>query len=207
MIEGLNFIGGAWVPAHSGATFTRANPADPTDVIGTFPASGPDDVQRAVDGLVKAAPDWADTAPERRAAILEAAAAQLESRSAELIAELVREEGKTVTEATMEVGRTPSNLRFYAAEATRASGVTLPSAGDALVYTLREPIGIVAAITPWNFPLNIPSRKLGPALAVGDPVLFKPSELTPLMGQRLVEALLAGGLPPGVIALVRSIPW
>lgn len=204
MIEGLNFIGGTWVPAQSGATFTRVNPADPTDVIGTFPASGPQDVARAVDGLVHAAPEWADTSPERRAAILEAAAAQLESRSAALIAELVREEGKTVAEATMEVGRTPSNLRFYAAEATRVGGVTLPTAGDALVYTLREPIGIVGAITPWNFPLNIPSRKLGPALAVGDPVLFKPSELTPLMGQRLVEALLAGGLPPGVIALVQG---
>ena len=76
--------------------------------------------------------------------------------------------------------------------------------GANLVFTLREPVGIVGAITPWNFPLNIPSRKLGPALAAGNPVLFKPSELTPLMGQRLVEALLAGGLPPNVIALVQG---
>jgi aldehyde dehydrogenase (NAD+) len=204
MIDGLNFIGGAWVPAQSGRTFTRANPADPSDVIGTFPASGAEDVGNAVDALEKAAPEWAATTPERRAAILESAAAHLEARSAELIAELVREEGKTVAEATMEVGRTPSNLRFYAGEATRAAGRTLPAAGDTLVYTVREPIGIVGAITPWNFPLNIPSRKLGPALAVGDPVLFKPSELTPLMGQRLVEALLAGGLPPGALALVQG---
>ncbi|MGU3497835.1 aldehyde dehydrogenase family protein [Mycobacterium sp. C31M] len=204
MIEGHNFIGGQWVPALSGATFTRANPADPTDVIGTFPDSDAEDVRRAVDALEQAAPAWAATAPERRAAILEAAAAQLESRSAELIGELVREEGKTLTEATMEVSRTPMNLRFYAAEANRSGGVTLPAAGSTLVYTLREPIGIVGAITPWNFPLNIPSRKLGPALAVGNPVLFKPSEITPLMGQRLVEALLAGGLPPEVIALVQG---
>ncbi|ABM12162.1 aldehyde dehydrogenase family protein [Mycolicibacterium vanbaalenii] len=204
MIEGLNYIGGAWVPAQSGRTFTRANPADPADVIGTFPASDADDVRNAVDALEKAAPEWAATAPERRASILESAAAQLESRSEALIAELVREEGKTVAEATMEVTRTPSNLRFYAAEATRAAGMTFPAAGDTMVYTVREPVGIVGAITPWNFPLNIPSRKLGPALAVGDPVLFKPSELTPLMGQRLVEALLAGGLPPGVLALVHG---
>ena len=204
MIEGSNFIDGSWVPALSGRTFTRHNPADPADVIGSFPASGPDDVAVAVDALAKAAPEWAAGAPERRAAILESAAAHLESRSAQLIAELVREEGKTVAEATMEVSRTPANLRFYAAEATRNGGATYPVAGPTLVYTLREPVGIVGAITPWNFPLNIPSRKLGPALAVGNPVLFKPSEITPLMGQRLVEALLDGGLPPSAIALVQG---
>jgi alpha-ketoglutaric semialdehyde dehydrogenase len=204
MIEGSNFINGDWVPAQSGATFTRRNPADPSDVIGTFPASGPEDVHTAVDMLEKAAPEWAATSPETRATILEAAAAQLESRSEELIAELIREEGKTVAEATMEVSRTPKNLRFYAAEATRAVGATYPIAGETLLYTVREPVGIVGAITPWNFPLNIPSRKLGPALALGNPVLFKPSEITPLMGQRLVEALLAGGLPANVIALVQG---
>ncbi|MGH3640649.1 MAG: aldehyde dehydrogenase family protein [Mycobacterium sp.] len=204
MVEGANFVDGRWLPAASGETFERRNPADQDDVVGTFPASGEADVRAAVDALDKAAPEWAASAPERRAAILESAAAQLESRSAELIAELVREEGKTTAEATMEVSRTPANLRFYAGEATRTTGDTYPAAGTGLVYTLREPVGIVAAITPWNFPLNIPSRKLGPALAAGNPVLFKPSEVTPLMGQRLVEALLAGGLPPTAIALVQG---
>ncbi|WP_099021837.1 aldehyde dehydrogenase family protein [Mycolicibacterium palauense] len=204
MIEGANFIAGSWVSALSGRTFTRCNPADPHDVLGRFPASGPEDVQLAVEALDKAAPEWAASPPERRAAILDAAAAHLESRAEQLLAELVREEGKTVAEARVEVSRTPANLRFYAAEATRAAGTTHAAAGDALVYTLREPVGIVGAITPWNFPLNIPSRKLGPALALGNPVLFKPSEITPLMGQRLVEALLAGGLPPEVIALVQG---
>ena len=204
MVDGANFIDGRWVPAASGSTFQRCNPADPDDVVGTFPASGPADVRAAVDALDKAAPEWADVAPERRAAILESAAAQLESSSTVLIAELVREEGKTTAEATMEVSRTPANLRFYAGEATRTTGSTYPAAGANLVFTLREPVGIVGAITPWNFPLNIPSRKLGPALAAGNPVLFKPSEVTPLMGQRLVEALLAGGLPPNAIALVQG---
>ncbi len=104
----------------------------------------------------------------------------------------------------MEVSRTPMNLRFYAGEALRATGATFPAPGSTTIYTVREPIGIVGAITPWNFPLNIPSRKLGPALAAGNTVLFKPSEITPLMGQRLVEALLAGGLPAGAIALVQG---
>ena len=204
MVQGANFIDGSWVPAASGSVFERRNPADPSDVVGTFPASGPADVSAAVDALEKAAPEWAATSPERRAAILGSAADHLESRAAELIAELVREEGKTVAEAKMEVGRTPANLRFYAGEATRTLGATYPAAGPNLVYTLREPVGIVGAITPWNFPLNIPSRKVGPALAAGNPLLFKPSEITPLMGQRLVEALLAGGLPPAAIALIQG---
>ncbi|AKS35709.1 aldehyde dehydrogenase family protein [Mycolicibacterium goodii] len=203
-VEGANFIDGQWVPAASGRTFARYNPADPDDLVGTFPASDDVDVRTAVDALDKAAPEWAATPPERRAAILEAAATQLESRAQALIDELVREEGKTVAEATMEVTRTPANLRFYAGEALRCTGATYPVAGEALVYTLREPVGIVGAITPWNFPFNIPSRKLGPALAAGNPVLYKPSEITPLMGQRLVEALLDGGLPPSALALVQG---
>ncbi|MDV3127557.1 aldehyde dehydrogenase family protein [Mycobacterium sp. 21AC1] len=199
-----NFIDGQWIPAVSGRTFQRHNPADPDQVIGSFPASDAADVSAAVDALEKAAPEWAATAPERRAAILESAATHIESRADALIAELVAEEGKTTAEATMEISRTPANLRFYAGEATRCTGTTYPVAGEGLVYTLREPVGIVGAITPWNFPFNIPSRKIGPALAAGNPVLFKPSEITPLMGQRLVEALLAGGLPPTVIALVQG---
>lgn len=177
-VEGANFIDGQWIPAASGRTFARHNPADPDDLVGVFPASDGVDVRTAVDALDKAAPEWAATPPERRAAILEAAAVQLESRAAELIAELIREEGKTTAEATMEVSRTPANLRFYAGEALRSTGTTYPAPGEGLVYTLREPVGIVGAITPWNFPFNIPSRKLGPALAAGNPVLYKPSELT-----------------------------
>ncbi|MFZ2173214.1 MAG: aldehyde dehydrogenase family protein [Rhodococcus sp. (in: high G+C Gram-positive bacteria)] len=204
MIEGFNYIDGQWVPSASGATFERRNPADRSDVIGVFPDSTSADVDVAVTALAKAAPQWAATPPERRGAILEAAAAHLEARAGELIGELIREEGKTRAEATMEVSRTPMNLRFYAGEALRTTGSTYPTPGEGLVITLREPVGIVGAITPWNFPLNIPSRKLGPALAAGNVVLFKPSELTPLMGQRLVEALLAGGLPAGAIALVQG---
>ncbi|MEV6140032.1 aldehyde dehydrogenase family protein [Nocardia sp. NPDC051990] len=204
MIHGQNYIDGHWVPAHSGATFERRNPADRSDVIGVFPRSDASDVKAAVSALAKAAQGWAATPPERRAAILEGAATHLEQHAESLVEELVREEGKTVAEATMEVSRTPMNFRYYAAEALRTTGATYPSPGDGLVMTLREPVGIVGAITPWNFPLNIPSRKLGPALAAGNVVVFKPSELTPLMGQRLVEALLAAGLPGNAIALVQG---
>ncbi|MCF8570978.1 aldehyde dehydrogenase family protein [Gordonia sp. HY002] len=203
-VVGANLVGGDWVQAASGAVFGSVEPADPRRVVGTFPESSAEDVRAAVDGLKEAAPEWAATSPECRASILEAAADALESRAAQLIEEMSREEGKTRAEASVEVGRTPMNLRFYAAEAMRSGGQTFPAANGTLVYTVREPVGLVGAITPWNFPLNIPSRKIGPALAAGDTVLFKPSELTPLMGQRLVEALIAGGLPPSAIALVQG---
>ncbi|MFB4297116.1 aldehyde dehydrogenase family protein [Actinomadura sp. NTSP31] len=202
--EGLNFIGGEWVPASSGVTFRRHNPADLGDVVGEFPESSAADVERAVKGAVEGAAEWGATAAEKRADVLEAAARWLEDRAGDLVGELVREEGKTRAEAAMEISRTPRNLRFYAAEAHRIAGESHPSADGGLVYTRREPVGVVGAITPWNFPLNIPSRKLGPALAAGNAVVFKPSPVTPLLAQRLVEALLAGGLPAKAIALVHG---
>jgi aldehyde dehydrogenase (NAD+) len=126
------------------------------------------------------------------------------ARADDLAVELVREEGKTLAEARMETRRTPQNLRMYAGEALRLYGESVAGAAGSMVVTLRKPVGVVAAITPWNFPLNIPSRKLGPALAAGNGVVFKPSELTPLLGQRLVEALLEAGVPGSALALVHG---
>ncbi|MEV4835280.1 aldehyde dehydrogenase family protein [Nonomuraea sp. NPDC049486] len=204
--EGRNLIGGRWVPALSGETFTRRNPADVDDVVGAFPESSAADVDAAVAAVAGGAAEWAATPAETRARVLEKAADLLEARAAELAAEIVREEGKTLAEASVETRRTPMNLRFHAAEAVRMSGQTYAAPGSALVYTWREPVGVVGAITPWNFPLNIPSRKLGPALAAGNGVVFKPSPLTPLTAQRLVEALLAAGLPARALALVHGGP-
>lgn len=203
-VHGLNFIGSTWCESSTGRRFTRENPADTTDVVGSFPESSAADVDAAVHAITRDAQDWVRSSPESRAAVLMDAAAVLESKAAQLVAELVREEGKTTAEATGEVKRTPSNLRFYAGEAMRISGNTYSSAAAPLVYTRREPVGIVAAITPWNFPLNIPSRKLGPALAAGNAVIFKPSEITPLLGQRMIEALLEAGLPPAAITLLHG---
>ncbi|MFI6603353.1 aldehyde dehydrogenase family protein [Nonomuraea sp. NPDC050536] len=199
----MNLIAGHWTPALSGETFARRNPADPDDVIGEFPQSGRADVAAAVDAVAEGAGAWAAAPADERARVLVRAAELLEVRRAELTAELVREEGKTPAEAAVETSRTPLNLRFYAAEAHRIGGETY-QADSTLVYTWREPVGVVGAITPWNFPLNIPSRKLGPALAAGNGVVFKPSPVTPLTAQRLVEALLAAGVPPGALALVHG---
>ncbi|HWD02138.1 MAG TPA: aldehyde dehydrogenase family protein [Amycolatopsis sp.] len=197
-----NFIGGEW--GGSGTWFDRVNPADTREIVSRAPQSTPDDVAAAVETVAAGYHGWADRGPEFRARVLENAAAALESDPEGLARELVREEGKTLAEARNEVKRTPQNLRFYAGEALRLAGETYPTSDGSLVYTSREPVGVVAAITPWNFPLNLPSRKLGPALAAGNGVVFKPSEVTPLMGQRLVEALLEAGLPAGAIALVHG---
>jgi alpha-ketoglutaric semialdehyde dehydrogenase len=201
-----NYIAGEWVSAASGATFERRSPAATAELVGTFPQSEQADVDAAVGYLAARHGEWADAAPESRADVLHQAADILASSQEELARELVREEGKTLAEARMETRRTPANLRMYAAEALRLTGQTFPSGDGALVLTLRQPVGVVAAITPWNFPLNIPSRKLGPALAAGNAVVFKPSEVTPRLGQRLVEALLAAGVPPSALALVQGGP-
>ena len=199
-----NLIDGEWVESVTGRTQERRNPADTREVVSTFPESDAKDADAAVSAVAAGWQQWADTGPEQRARVLESAAGVLERQQDSLIEELVREEGKTRAEATMEVSRTPMNLRFYAGEAMRTAGVTLPTGDGSLVMTLRAPVGVVAAITPWNFPLNIPSRKLGPALAAGNGVVFKPSEVTPLLGQRLVDALLEGGLPSGAIAVLHG---
>jgi aldehyde dehydrogenase (NAD+) len=199
-----NLVDGEWVESVTGRTRERRNPADTRDLVSTFPESDAKDADAAVSAVAAGWRQWADTGPEQRARVLENAAGVLERQKDSLIEDLVREEGKTRAEATMEVSRTPMNLRFYAGEAMRTAGVTLPSGDGGLVFTLRAPVGVVAAITPWNFPLNIPSRKLGPALAAGNGVVFKPSDVTPLLGQRLVDALIEGGLPPGAIAVLHG---
>ncbi|GAA3725583.1 aldehyde dehydrogenase (NAD+) [Spinactinospora alkalitolerans] len=202
--EGRNYIAGEWVASASGRTFDRRNPADQDDLVGVFPDSTAADSADAVSAVADAAPAWGRVPAPERALVLQRAADILERRADELAVELVREEGKTLAEATAETRRTPQNLRFYAGEALRIAGDSFPSEGQGAVYTTREPVGVVGAVTPWNFPLNIPSRKLGPALAAGNGVVYKPSPVSPLLGQRLVEALLEAGLAPGAIALVQG---
>ena len=199
-----NFVGGQWTGSGSGRTYVRENPADPDEIVVEAPDSDSADVTAGIDHVANGYREWADTAPEARADVLFRAADILAARAEELAVELVREEGKTLAEARVETRRTPQNLRMYAGECLRLHGESIQSADGGLVMTLRQPVGVVAAITPWNFPLNIPSRKIGPALAAGNGVVFKPSEFTPLLGQRLVEALTEAGVPGTALALVHG---
>jgi aldehyde dehydrogenase (NAD+) len=203
-VQCANFIGGEWVGSASGRSYTRENPADLTEQVAVAPDSDAGDVAQAVEHVAAGYHEWAETPPEARADVLMRAADLIAERADDLAVELVREEGKTLAEARMETRRTPQNLRMYAGECLRLYGESTSGAGGSIVLTLRKPVGVVAAITPWNFPLNIPSRKLGPALAAGNGVVFKPSELTPTLGQRLVEALLEAGVPGSALALVHG---
>lgn len=200
----LNYIAGEWRPALSAATFEDRNPADERDLVGLFPDSDAADVADAVAGVATAWPAWAAQSPEVRADVLFRAADLVAQRADSIAAELTREEGKTLTEARNEARRIAANFRLYAGEALRLNGETYPSERGQLVLSVRQPVGVVAVITPWNFPLSMAARKLGPALAAGNGVVFKPSEITPLMGQRLIEVLLDAGLPPKLVALVQG---
>ena len=204
MSNSHNYIGGEWIPSIKGGTLERRNPADDADLIGTFPASGPEDAQAAVAAVEAGRAEWASTAPEKRMQVLDRAADLILGRVDDLARELTREEGKPIAAATMEWTRAAGNLRLYAGEAVRSRGETFPVNGGSLVCSIREPVGIVLVVTPWNFPVAIPSRKIGPALAMGNGVVYKPSEVTPLTGKRLVEILLEAGLPARAIALVQG---
>ena len=199
-----NFVGGQWSGAASGRTRERRNPADSREIVAVDADSSAADVTQAIAFVSDGYHEWADRGPDARAGVLNRAADLLAARADELARDLVREEGKTLAEALNETRRTPANLRMYAAEALRLTGQTFPTGDGSLVFTARQPVGVVAAITPWNFPLNIPSRKLAPALAAGNGVVFKPSELTPGTAEALVRALLEAGLPAGAIALVHG---
>ena len=200
-----NYIGGEWRPAASGETMENRNPANRDELIGLFASSGADDVDAAIGAAEEAYRSWRFSSPMTRANILHKAANILESRIPDVGRELTREEGKTLKEGIGETTRAVQILRYFAGEAQQPSGEHYPSVNPhTLLYTTREPLGVVAVITPWNFPIAIPAWKIAPALAFGNTVVFKPASLTPLTAVRLVEALAEAGLPAGVLNLVTG---
>ncbi len=198
-------IGGDWVDAEGGATFENRNPADTSDLIGLFASATAADAERAVAAATAAFPGWRATPISKRAAALNKAADYLDANAEAFGAELCREEGKLVALAVGEVRRAADTLRFYAVEGQTITGETFPQDdAEMTVYTQREPLGVATVISPWNFPISIPARKIAPALITGNTVVFKPSSEAPLTGVRLAEALQAGGLPAGVLNLVTG---
>lgn len=200
-----NLIGNEPAPSSDGATFQRRNPARPGEVVSVAPQSTAADVTAAVAAAALAWDEWRSSAPTERAQILERAGEILAERAEKTAAELTAEAGKPLAASRNEANRTPRNLALYAAEAIRLTGSTFPSdEPDTVVYSERHPLGVIGVITPWNFPLNLAARKIGPALAAGNSVVFKPSPLTPLMGHRLASALVEAGLPAGVLNVVHG---
>jgi alpha-ketoglutaric semialdehyde dehydrogenase len=200
-----NYIAGEWRSAASGETMENRNPANRDEVVGLFASSGAADVDAAIAAADEAYRGWRFSSPITRANILHKAANILESRIPEVGRELTREEGKTLKEGIGETTRAVQILRYFAGEAQQPSGEHYPSMNPhTLLYTTREPLGVVAVVTPWNFPIAIPAWKIAPALAFGNTVVFKPASLTPLTAVRLVEALDEAGLPAGVLNLVTG---
>lgn len=200
-----NLIGGEWVGASDLASFETRNPAHADEVLATFPSATAADAAQAAAAAAEAFPAWAATPAPARGAILFRAAELLAERLDEVARTLTREEGKTLAEATGEVVRARDILRYFGGEGWRLGGDVLPpNAPHAMLFSRREPLGVVAAITPWNFPIAIPVWKIAPALVYGNAVVFKPASAAPLTALRLVECLVDAGLPAGVLNLVTG---
>lgn len=200
-----NYINGVFMESTSKQTFESRNPSNKEDIVGVFQSSTRVDAMVAIEAAKAAFPAWTMVPPSKRAAILNKAAAILESNIEQLAAELTREEGKTFGDARNEVARSAQTIRYYAVEGQSLSGETFPNDDVAMkVSSEREPLGVVSVITPWNFPLSIPVRKIAPALITGNTVVFKPSSDTPLIAYRLVEAFHLAGIPKGVINFVTG---
>ncbi len=203
MRKHLNFIDGKWVPPQTGSYYETRNPAHPKQVLGEYPSSGESDVLAAITAASKAFPEWKKVPGPQRGALLFRFAQLLESAKEELGKIISLEQGKAIGEAVGEVGRASSEARYIAGEASRTLGNTFPSERPGILcYTVLEPLGVVAAISPWNFPVVAPVRKIAPALACGNTVVVKPASLTPGSAVFLVELLEKAGLAPGVVNLV-----
>jgi aldehyde dehydrogenase (NAD+) len=198
-----NYIDGEWRAPESGLRYPIHNPASPSEPLGEFPSSSAADLEAALAAADVAAPGWAATPGPQRGALLFRFAQLLEDCKRELGRIVTEEMGKTLTEAVGEVGRAAVEARYSAGEASRLEGRTFPSERAGFTCsTVLEPLGVVAAISPWNFPVVTPVRKLAPALACGNTVVFKPASLAPWSAVFVVKLLEAAGIPSGVVNLV-----
>jgi betaine-aldehyde dehydrogenase len=200
LVENL-LIGGARVPAAEGRTFETVNPAT-GEVFRTVAEAGPEDVERAVLAAAHAFEDWGARTPIQRAKVLYRFADLIEQNVDELALIETRDMGMAIGDARWCAGNAAAVMRYYAGAIDKFFGSTIPVDRDGIVLTFREPIGVTALITPWNFPLNIGNWKTAPALAAGNTVVLKPASLSPLSVLRYAELGLEAGLPPGALNVV-----
>lgn len=206
LLRTANLIDGQWIAADDGATFDVRNPAT-GDVLARVPACGAAETGRAIDAAAAALPRWRSLTAKSRAGVLRDWFALIVAHTDELAALMTAEGGKPLSEAKGEVAYGASFVEWFAGEATRTYGESIPSpvAGKRLI-TVRQPVGVCAAITPWNFPLAMITRKVAPALAAGCTVVVKPSEETPLTALALGALAERAGLPAGVLNIVTGDP-
>ena len=200
-----NFIDGTWVPSGSGNLFENRNPSNADDLIGLFQKSTRADVARAIEAAERAYHQWRLVPAPRRAELLFRAARLIAERKEALARDMTREMGKILDETRGDVQEAIDMTFFMAGEGRRQYGQTVPSElRDKFAMSVRQPLGVCGVITPWNFPMAIPSWKIIPALVCGNTVVFKPATLTPLSALNFVTILDEAGVPPGVVNLVTG---
>jgi aldehyde dehydrogenase (NAD+) len=198
-------VDGKWVESQSGKTTERRNPADLSEVIGLVPLSTREETRAAIAAAKEAFTPWRDTPAPVRGRVIAKAAVLMEQQKEELARILTREEGKTLKDSLGEVMKSVNILEFMAGESRRIGGDVLPSElPKNFAYTMKQPLGVVAAITPWNFPVSIPVWKMAPALVAGNTVVFKPATLTAFTGAKVVEIFEQAGIPRGVMNMVAG---
>src|SRR5512135_2481512 len=200
-----NLIDGEWVEATTGETFENINPADTRDVVGIFQKSGADDVNQAIEAAKQAFKKWRLVPAPRRAEILYTASQMLAERKEQYARDMTREMGKIIKETRGDVQEAIDTGYYMAGEGRRMFGPTTPSElPNKFAMAIRQPVGVCAMITPWNFPMAIPSWKLFPALVAGNCCVIKPAQDTPLSVFNFVQTLLDAGVPKGVVNIVSG---
>jgi len=201
-----NYINGEWVEARVGRAFEDRNPANHSELIGIFPSSTQEDVNDAVEAAKAAFLKWRLVPAPRRAEILYRAAETLVRRKEDLARDMTREMGKPLSETRGDVQEAIDMTYYMAGEGRRLFGQTVPSElPNKFAMSVRDPLGVVGMITPWNFPMAIPSWKIMPALICGNTVVIKPAEDTPLSTHNLVQILIEAGLPSGVVNVIYGM--
>ncbi|HET7450415.1 MAG TPA: aldehyde dehydrogenase family protein [Gaiellaceae bacterium] len=204
-VAGKLLVDGSWVEGDGGTTYEKRNPWQPNEVTGTFAAASATDGASAVAAASAAFPAWSRLPADRRGAVLMRAASLVEERAEGIARAMTDEMGKPLRESRGEAGRAATILRYFASEAWRPAGeVYSPSVPDQMLFTLRRPVGVVALITPWNFPAAIPVWKLAPALVYGNTVVLKLGYEAPQTGLLVADCLAEAGLPPGVLNVLTG---
>src|SRR2546423_13849223 len=198
-----NFIGGRWIESTSAKTVNNINPANTEEVIGANRQATREEARAAVEAASAAFHDWRRTPAPARGKIVARAARLMEAAKEDLATILTHEEGKTISESRGELQRSINVAEFCAGESRRMNGETIFSELPSnFVYTIKQPLGVVACVTPWNFPVAIPTWKIAPALVAGNTVVFKPATITPGTAVRIVEIFEEAGIPAAVLNLV-----
>jgi acyl-CoA reductase-like NAD-dependent aldehyde dehydrogenase len=199
----MNFVNGKWVESRGTRQMERRNPANSDDLVGVITLSTREETRAAIEAAQAAFPAWRSTPAPARGKIIARACQIMTERKEQLTRMLTREEGKSLTDSGGEVLRSINVLDYMAGEARRIGGETIPSElPKNFAYTLKQPLGVVACITPWNFPVAIPVWKIAPALVAGNTVIFKPATITAFTGMEVIKIFEEAGVPAGVLNMV-----